>query len=161
MEPSFSHIEEDQIPSWTEGDLQFKLVAGEAFGKKSPVPVYSKLYMIEIKSKTKQTLNIGDQLYGESGLYILEGGIESEGNIYEPKQLLVAKESSLCEFTILENSTIYIFGGEPFTEKRYIDWNFVSSSKQLINEAKQKWEIQSFPTIEGDDSEYIPYPTRK
>ena len=161
MEPSFSHIEEDQIPSWNEGDLQFKLVAGEAFGRKSPVPVFSKLYMIEIKSKTKQTLNIGDQLYGESGLYILEGGIESEGNIYEPIQLLVAKDSSHCTFTIQENSTIYIFGGEPFTEKRYIDWNFVSSSKELIDEAKQKWEAQSFPKIEGDDSDYIPYPTRK
>ena len=161
MDPSFSHIEEDQIPSWTEGDLQFKLVAGEAFGRKSPVPVISKLYMLEIKSKTKQTLNIGNELYGESGLYILEGGIESEGNIYDPKQLLVAKESSLCAFTIQENSTIYIFGGEPFAEKRYIDWNFVSSSKELIDEAKQKWEAQSFPKIEGDDTEYIPYPTRK
>ena len=161
MDPSFSHIEEDQIPSWTEGDLQFKLVAGEAFGRKSPVPVFSKLYMLEIKSKTKQTLNIGNELYGESGLYILEGGIESEGNIYDPKQLLVAKESSLCAFTIQENSIIYIFGGEPFAEKRYIDWNFVSSSKDLIDEAKQKWEAQSFPKIEGDDTEYIPYPTRK
>lgn len=161
MEPSFSHIDREQIPSWTEEDLQFKLVAGEAFGRKSPVPVFSKLYMLEIKSKTKQAINIGDQLYGESGLYILEGGIESDGNIYEPKQLLVAKESSLCEFTILENSAIYIFGGEPFPEKRYIDWNFVSSSKELIEEAKEKWEAQSFPTIEGDETEYIPYPTRK
>ena len=161
MEPEFFHIEENQIPQWTEKDLQFKLVAGEAFGKKSPVPVYSKLYMLEIKSKTKQTLNIGDQLYGESGLYILEGGIESEGNVYEPKQLLVAKESSLCQFTIQENSTIYIFGGEPFPEKRYIDWNFVSSSKELIKDAKQRWEAQLFPKIEGDNSEFIPYPTRK
>ncbi len=161
MEPEFFHIEEKQIPQWTDGDLQFKLVAGEAFGKKSPVPVYSKLYMLEIKSKTKQTLNIGDQLYGESGLYILEGGIESDGNVYGPKQLLVAKESSLCEFTIQENSAIYIFGGEPFSEKRYIDWNFVSSSKELIKEAKEKWETQSFTKIEGDDTEFIPYPTRK
>ena len=161
MEPEFFHIEEKQIPQWTDGDLQFKLVAGEAFGKKSPVPVYSKLYMLEIKSKTKQTLNIGDQLYGESGLYILEGGIESDGNVYGPKQLLVAKESSLCEFTIQENSTIYIFGGKPFPEKRYIDWNFVSSSKELIKDAKQRWEAQLFPKIEGDNSEFIPYPTRK
>ena len=161
MEPEFFHIEQDEIPTWTDRELQFKLVAGEAFGKKSPVPVYSKLYMLEIKSKTKQTLNIGDELYGESGLYILEGGIESEGNVYEPKQLLVAKDSTLCEFTIQENSTIYIFGGEPFPEKRYIDWNFVSSSKELIKEAKQKWETQSFPKIEGDDTEFIPYPTRK
>ena len=161
MEPEFFHIEEKKIPRWTEDNLQFKLVAGEAFGRKSPVPVYSKLYMLEIKSKTKQSINIGDQLYGESGLYILEGAIESEGNIYDPKQLLIAKETKLCEFTIQENSTIYIFGGEPFPEKRFIDWNFVSSNKELIEEAKQKWKIQSFSKIKGDETEFIPYPTRK
>ncbi len=160
MEPQFFHIEKKQIPAWTEGDIQFKLVAGEAFGRKSPVPVFSKLFMLEIKSKTKQSLNIGDQLYGEAGLYILEGAIESEGNIYGPNQLLVAKESTLCEFTIQENSAIYIFGGEPFPEERFIDWNFVSSSKELIEEAKQKWKAQSFPKIEGDEIEFIPYPTR-
>jgi len=159
MEPQFSHIEEKEIPSWTEGDLQFKLVAGEAFGRKSPVPVFSKLFMLEIKSKTRQTVNIGDELYGESGLYILHGAIESDGNVYDPKQLLVAKDSTLCEFTIQENSTIYIFGGEPFPEERFIDWNFVSSSKERIEEAKQKWISQSFDKIEGDETEYIPYPT--
>ena len=161
MEPQFSHIEREQIPAWTEDDIQFKLVAGEAFGRKSPVPVFSKLFMLEIKSKTKQSLNIGDQLYGEAGLYILEGAIESEGNIYGPNQLLVAKESTLCEFTIQENSILYIFGGEPFPEERFIDWNFVASSKELIEEAKQKWKSQLFPKIEGDDTEFIPYPSGK
>ncbi|MFB9057964.1 pirin family protein [Mariniflexile ostreae] len=158
MEPSFSHIEEREIPSWTEGDVQFKLVAGEAFGRTSPVPVFSKLFMLEIKSKTKQVINIGNELFGEAGLYILKGAIESEGHIYEPKQLLVAKDSTLCEFTIQENSTIYIYGGEPFPEERFIDWNFVSSSKDLIAQAKEKWETQSFPKIEGDAVEFIPYP---
>ena len=161
MEPQFFHIEEKDIPSWTDGDLQFKLVAGEAFGRNSAVPVFSKLYMLKIKSKTKRTLNIGDQLYGESGLYILEGSIENDGNIYDPKQLLVAKDSTLCEFTINENSTIYIFGGEPFPEERFIDWNFVSSDKELIAEAKQKWIDQAFDKIEGDETEYIPYPIFK
>ena len=161
MEPQFFHIEEKDIPSWTEGDLQFKLVAGEAFGKKSTVPVFSKLFMLEIKSKTKQVLNIGHELYGEAGLYILKGAIESQGNSYETKQLLVAKDSSLCEFTIQENSTIYIFGGEPFPEERFIDWNFVSSDKELIAKAKQKWIDQAFDKIEGDETEYIPYPTFK
>ncbi|MBZ0327132.1 MAG: pirin family protein [Altibacter sp.] len=159
MEPEFFHIEAEHIPKWTEGDLQFKLVAGEAFGRKSPVPVYSKLFMLEIKSKKTQSINIGDQLYGESGLYILEGAIESEGNVYGPKQLLVAKDSTLCEFTIQENSTIYIFGGVPFPEERFIDWNFVSSSKELIEEAKQKWKVQLFSKIEGDEIEFIPYPS--
>src|SRR5690606_28515630 len=114
MEPEFFHVEKEQIPSWTENNLQFKLVAGEAFGKKSPVPVYSKLFMIEIKSMAKQVVNIGEHLYGESGLYILEGGIESEGHVFGPKQMLIAKDSTLCEFTIQENSIIYIFGGEAF-----------------------------------------------
>jgi len=159
MEPEFFHIESEQIPEWSDGDLQFKLVAGEAFGRKSAVPVYSKLFMIEIKSKTRQVVNIGNELYGESGLYILEGGIESEGNFYGPKQLLVATESSLCEFTIQANSTIYIFGGEPFPEERLIDWNFVSSSRILIDEAKEKWIAQTFPKIEGDENEFVPYPT--
>ncbi|HEX7365527.1 MAG TPA: pirin family protein [Pelobium sp.] len=159
MEPSFSHIEEQQIPTWASGDLLFKLVAGEAFGKKSPVPVFSKLFMIEIKSKTKRTINIGDDLYGEAGLYILEGAVESEGNVYEAKQLLVANDSKLCELTISENSTIYIFGGEPFTEERFIDWNFVATDKQLIEEAKQKWKTRSFPEIKGEEGEFIPYPS--
>lgn len=159
MEPSFSHIEANQIPTWIQGDLQFTLVAGEAFGKKSPVPVLSKLYMLEVKSKTKQIVNIGNKLFGESGLYILEGAIESEGNIYSPKQLLIAKDSTLCEFTIHENSTIYIFGGESFAEERFIDWNFVSSSKERLEKAKQQWISKSFPKIKGDETDYIPYPT--
>jgi redox-sensitive bicupin YhaK (pirin superfamily) len=115
--------------------------------------------MIELKSKSKQTVNIGSALYGESGLYILEGSIESEENTYGPRQLLVANNSKLCEFIIEANSTIYIFGGEPFPEERFIDWNFVSSDKQLIDEAKQKWMEQTFPKIPGDDTTFVPYPT--
>jgi redox-sensitive bicupin YhaK (pirin superfamily) len=157
MEPEFFHIDKEQIPVWTEGDVQYKLVAGEAFGKKSPVPVYSKLYMLEIKSTTRQTLNIGHALYGESGLYILQGSIESDGNIYEPKQILVAKESTLCEFIIEANSIIYIFGGEPFPEERFIYWNFVASNHDLIETAKQNWQDQKFGTIK-DETGYVPLP---
>ena len=159
MQPEFFHIDKEQIPAWKQDNLQFKLVAGEAFGKKSPVPVFSKLFMLEIKSTTKQSLNIGEQLYGEAGLYILEGAIESEEKIYGPMQLLVANDSSLCEFVIQENSTLYIFGGDPFPEERFIDWNFVSSDKDLIAAAKQKWAAQAFDKIKGDDTEFIPYPS--
>ena len=66
-----------------------------------------------------------------------------------PKQMLDTKDSHLCEFTILENTTVYIFGGEPFAEERFIDWNFVSSSKELIEDAKQRWEQQTFGKIPG------------
>ncbi|NKI25759.1 pirin family protein [Arenibacter sp. 6A1] len=161
IEPQFSHIEKEDIPTWTEGNLQYKLIAGDALGKTSPVPVFSKLFMIEIKSTAKQEVNIGEHLYGEAGLYILDGSIESEGNTFENKQLLIANDSTLCTFTMNKNTTIYIFGGEPFPEERFIDWNFVSSSKERIEEAKQKWKAQEFPKIEGDSDEFVPYPTLK
>jgi len=161
MEPDFFHLEKEKIPTWNDKGLQYKLIAGEAFGKKSPVPVYSKLYMIEIKSSTKQTLNIGQHLFGESGLYILEGEIESEGNSYHSKQLLIATDSTLCEFTLGENTTVYLFGGEPFPEERLIDWNFVATSKELLDEAKQKWMDQRFEKIKDDEVDFLPYPDFK
>lgn len=161
MEPEFFHIEADKLPIWRENGVEFKLVAGEAFGHRSPVPVYSRLYMLEIKSKEKRTLSLGEHFFGESGLYILEGAIESEGNTFGTKQILVAKDTSLCEFTIEAESTIYIFGGEPFAEERFIDWNFVSSSKSMIEKAKQRWIAQEFEKIEGDAEDYVPYPVFK
>lgn len=159
MDPEFFHIDSTQIPSWTEGNIDFKLIAGEAMGKKSEVPVYSKLYMLEIKSHECQTIKIGHELYGEAGMYILEGTVESDGNIYQPKQLLIAKDSSLCEFVIEANSTVYLFGGETFPEERFIDWNFVSSSKTTLAEAREKWINQTFPKIKGEENEFVPYPS--
>lgn len=159
MNPAFYHIPETEIPCWEQNGIQFKLIAGEAFNRKSGVPVYSPLYMIEIKSKERQELAIGEHLYGESGLFILEGAIESDGNVYGPKQMLVTKDSHLCAFVIEANSTIYLFGGEPFPEERFIDWNFVATSRALIDEAKQKWKAQAFDKIKGDETEFVPYPT--
>jgi redox-sensitive bicupin YhaK (pirin superfamily) len=158
--PSFTHIPEEDIPSWTRDGVHFKLIAGEAFGKKSPVPVHSPLYFIEIKSAAAQKIDIGAELYGESALYILQGSVGSEGNDYGPKQILIAKDSSLCAFEIGENTTVYIFGGEPFPEERYIDWNFVSSDKARLEQAKQDWIDQKFPKIQGE-TDFVPYPLRK
>lgn len=157
MEPSFAHITEDELPEWQQDGITIKLIAGEAFGKKSPVPVYSPLYFLELKSTEKQTIAIGSGLYGESGLYILEGSIESDGNTFLPKQLLVAKDSSVCGFTMNENTTLYIFGGEPFPEPRHIYWNFVATSTELIEEAKERWQAQQFPKIEGETG-FVPLP---
>lgn len=160
MEPEFFHIGKEELPAWKEGEASFKLIAGEAFGRKSPVPVYSKLFMLEIKSPVAQTISIGNQLFGEAGLYILEGSIESDGTVFEPKQLLVAKEATLCSFVIHANTTVYLFGGEPFPEERFIYWNFVATSVERIEEAKQMWKDQQFKMIEGETG-YIPLPESK
>ncbi|MEJ2884563.1 pirin family protein [Pedobacter sp. GR22-6] len=157
MEPEFFHINEEEMPVWKQGEVDFKLIAGEAFGHRSPVPVYSPLYFLELKSKGRQKLNIGDELFGESGLYILEGSIESEGHVFQPKQLLVANNSKLCEFEMAENTTVYIFGGSPFSEERFIYWNFVASSRERIEEAKALWLAQGFVPVPGE-TEFVPLP---
>lgn len=158
MDPSFSHVEADSLPSWERNGLHFKLIAGEAFGKQSPVPVYSPLYFIEIQSNRSQTVSIGEALYGESALYILEGSVTVEGTSFGAKQLLVAKDAKLCSFELADHSIIYIFGGEPFPEDRFIDWNFVSSSQERLAQAKADWNAQRFPKV-PNETEFVPYPT--
>jgi redox-sensitive bicupin YhaK (pirin superfamily) len=157
MEPNFFHADKEQLPSWEKDGTVFRLIAGEAFGKKSPVPVYSKLFLLEIKSAATKTISIGSELFGEAGLYILEGSIESDRNIFGPKQLLVAKDTKLCQFLIQAGTTVYLFGGEPFAEERYIYWNFVATTTELIENAKQKWLAQTFPLIPGETG-FIPLP---
>lgn len=156
-EPSFAHIEASDIPIWEENGVQFKLVAGEAFGKRSPVPVYSPLYFLEVKTTEERTINIGSDLFGESALYIMEGSVFNEGETYGPKQILIAKDSKLCSFQLNTNSTVYIFGGEPFPEEHFILWNFVSSSKERLEQAKNDWIAQRFPKVPGE-TEFVPFP---
>ena len=157
MEPSFAHISENELPHWEENGLRYTLVAGEVFGRKSAVPVYSPLFFIELKNTSAQSVKIGHELFGEVGIYILDGGIESEGNVYEPKRILVSKDSKLCDFTLLPDSTVFIFGGEPFPEERFIYWNFVASDKATIEDAKKRWAEQTFDKIPGE-TEFVPLP---
>jgi redox-sensitive bicupin YhaK (pirin superfamily) len=157
MDPTFYHAEENELPAWETDGVFYKLIAGTAFGKQSTVPVYSKLFLLEVKTTETKTICISDELFGEAAIYILEGSLESEGNIYEPKRILVSKEPTLCEFTLAANTTIYIFGGEPFPEQRYIYWNFVATSQQRLEEAKLRWKEQRFPPVSGE-TEFVPLP---
>lgn len=160
MEPSFHHAEGNGLPAWETDGVRFKLIAGEVLGRKSSVPVHSPLYLIEIRSDERREVTLGDQLFGESALYILEGSVESDGNSFGPKQILVARDSTLCHFTMAENTTVYIFGGEAFPEQRHIYWNFVASDPASIEAAKQRWRNQEFPKVPGE-TEFVPLPEEK
>lgn len=157
MEPAFFHARETELPTWENEGIAYTLIAGKIFNQQSPVPVYTPLYFLELKSKTRQIVKIGKELYGEAGLYILEGSIESEGVIFKPKELLVAKNTGLCEFIMNENTTIYFFGGEPLPEERFIYWNFVATNHRLIDDAKQRWLNQQFEPVPGEN-DFVPLP---
>lgn len=94
-------------------------------------------------------------------MYVLDGTVSTDGNSYGSKQLMIAKNTQLCEFDMSENGTVYLFGGEPFEEERFIFWNFVNSEKELIDQAKVNWHDQNhdaFPLVPGDENEYVPLP---
>jgi redox-sensitive bicupin YhaK (pirin superfamily) len=76
---------------------------------------------------------------------------------FEPRLILIANDAKLCEFVMHENTTVYIFGGEPFPEERFIYWNFVASDKELIEKAKIKWLAQEFKT-RTSETDFVPLP---
>ncbi len=160
-EPTFHHIDKENIPEWEENGIQFKLIAGEFNEKKSAVPVHSPLYFLEIKTEKPEKINIGQHLFGEVGMYVLEGTVKIEGNDYGSKQLLIAKNANLCEFETNGKTTLYLFGGEPFPEERFMFWNFVNSDKEIIEKAKQNWfdqNLDAFPKVPDDEDEFVPLP---
>ena len=157
IDPSFVHIPAGELPVWEHDGATYKLIAGQLGARKSAVPVYSKLYMLEIKVTKDTTIDLVNQLYGESGLHVLEGSIKNQEHTYQPGQLLVTLDAHLCVFDMTAGSTVYLFGGEPFPEERFIYWNFVATSRERIEQAKADWSAQKFPKVPGETG-FTPLP---
>ncbi len=157
MEPEFSFTPPESLPKWSENGMDFTLIAGNRYSKKSPVPVYSNLFMIEAKSNQKTSFNIEDNLKGEIGICVVDGYIEACGEKIEKGRMLVSKEKDVCNINVGENTHLLFFGGEPFEEERFIYWNFVASDKDKIEEAKIKWRDKAFSMVPGEKG-YIPLP---
>lgn len=156
-EPSFHHTKAEELPAWKENGIDYKLIAGKAFGYHSPVPVFSDLFMVELRNLEEGFIDVGNQLDGEIAIYVQDGAIEACGETIEKGHLLVAKQDDVCQFNLQPNSHCILFGGQPFPEERHIYWNFVASSKETIEAAKEKWRRQEMGKIEGEDG-FIPLP---
>ncbi|WP_420601699.1 pirin family protein [Flagellimonas sp.] len=157
MEPQFHHVEAKDLPRWQDGDTTFTLVAGEGYGKKSPIPTYSPLFMVEIKTNSSYHLNVNGKLKGEIGICVDKGSIDACGEIIKKGNILVSKVEDTCDITVHPNSHLLLFGGEPFPEERHIYWNFVSTSKEKIALALEDWKNKTFPMMSNDNT-YVPLP---
>ncbi|MGB0521942.1 MAG: pirin family protein [Flammeovirgaceae bacterium] len=156
-EPSFHHIPAEKLPTWSEGGADFTLVAGKGFGKSSPVPVHSDLFMVEVIANERFQLDIQGQLSGEIGVCIVEGQIQACEHNLGKGNMLVSKVENTCSITMEANTHLFLFGGQPFEENRYITWNFVATSKEKINQAIEDWKAHKFPKVPNDDT-YVPMP---
>ena len=160
MDPSFHHVEAQALPHWEAEGARYKLIAGEVMGHRSPVPVHSRLFLLEITAMDDHEVRFAEGLYGEAGLYIFSGEVLTEGEAFGPRQILVAKDARQCGFRMAAGTTVYLFGGEPFPEERFIHWNFVATSQEKLEAAKQRWRDLAFPMIPGEHDP-VPLPLER
>lgn len=156
-EPHFQHCEAASLPRWEHDGIRYSLVAGEAFGRQSPVTCYSPLYLVDIEADMDGAIDLGDELFGELGICVVKGSVYTDHEEIQAGHMLVAKHERSCSLRLDAGTRILIFGGEPFPEERFIHWNFVASHKQTLEAAKKAWMDDDFPKIEGDSS-YVPLP---
>lgn len=157
MEPRFDFYESAQLPKWEENDLKLTLVAGEAFDRKSPLVGYSNLFMVDVEAMETRELYLAGKLKGEVAFVIVNGRIVDDGEFVEQGQMLISKTNEECCITLEKGTRLLLFGGEPLEEERFLLWNFVSSSKERLQEAKTDWQTKRFPKVPGDET-YIPFP---
>ncbi|MBG6146718.1 redox-sensitive bicupin YhaK (pirin superfamily) [Labrenzia sp. EL_13] len=160
-DPSFQHHGAEEQPEFADNGASVKLIAGNLYGHEAPVQTASDMFYADISLEpgAKVPLDAG---WEERGLYTISGQITIAGQPFDPAQLLVFKPG---DHLVIENKTssparFVVLGGEPMDGKRYIWWNFVSSSKERIEQAKEDWKLGRFDTVPGDAEEFIPLPDR-
>ena len=157
-EPNFQHYGGEVIPRIQNGPCNIAVIAGEAFGVKSPVAITSPLLMAEIKSSQHYNLSFEFASDFELGLYMVKGQTKVGDQTVNPMQMLVLdRNTGVIE--VSADSHFVILGGKPFIAPRHIWWNLVSSSLEKIEAAKTKWRNGTFPMVPGE-TEFIPLPER-
>ena len=148
-EPSFSH--HPQLP---QVEKNVRLVAGEAFGVKAPVPVHSPLFYLHYELETGAGVALPDQ--HERAVYVASGAIEADGQRIEATRMAVFAPGA-AKIRALGPTRLIAIGGEP-VGPRYIEWNFVSSSRERIEQAKADWRAGRMKLPDLDNGEFIPLP---
>ncbi|MCB0377912.1 MAG: pirin family protein [Bdellovibrionales bacterium] len=157
VDPNFFHGKEADLPIVEKEGIQLRLIAGEAFAQKSPVPVFSDLFYINGKGKKGGSLKFVVEPGHESAVYIINGSLVAEGEIYRRFDMLIFKKGEPVNFAIDKDCEFMLFGGQTFAEDRHIWWNFVSTSRDKINKAKKDWREGNFPKV-INETEWIPLP---
>lgn len=157
IEPSFFHCKQERLPSKQLEGSKLTLIAGKVLEMESPVPVYSDLFYLNNTSDKSAIFKLKLKANHEGALYIAKGKVEVDGVVYGQYKLISFKIGTEIKYTALEDSTVMVFGGEVFPEKRHIWWNFVSSDKEKIEKAKKDWKEGKFPKVINEEEE-IPLP---
>ncbi len=155
--PSFEHVQPQALPLITDHGREVRVIAGSLYGETSPVKTHSDLFYGDVKLAAGARLPLPVE-HEERAIYIAEGRIEIAGQSFEAGRLLVFKPHDAITVLALEDCRFMLLGGEPMDGPRHIWWNFVSSSKERLDAAKEDWKQGRFEIVPGDEKEFIPLP---
>lgn len=163
--PAFEHFGQEHLPFLDGEGKKVRLILGNAWGEKAPASTFSEMFYADVVLDAAARIPIPDN-HEDRGIYITSGSIVVAGQIYEAGQMMVFRPGDAITITAGETGArVMMLGGETLNGPRYVWWNFVSSSKEKIEEAKQAWargdwQDGRFALPPGDDAEFIPLPDR-
>jgi redox-sensitive bicupin YhaK (pirin superfamily) len=154
--PTFDHYGTDALPFYEGGGMTARLIAGEAFGARSAVNVHSPLFYVHWTLEAGAKAELPAQ-YPERAIYVAQGSVEVEGRTYGEGRMLVFLPGQAITVQATTPAILMALGGEPIGP-RFIEWNFVHSSKDRIEQAKADWRAGRMKLPDADHDEFIPLP---
>ncbi len=158
-EPTFENYQPEVLPVFTDKGIWMRLIAGNAYGLHNDVKIHSPMFYLHAKLETDVEFNLPGE-HAERGIYLAKGSIEVSGRTYSKGQMLVFDKNDDTTFKAIEQSTLMLLGGEPLGD-RFIWWNFVSSRRERIEQAKADWKAGRIKLPPTDNKVFIPLPEDK
>jgi redox-sensitive bicupin YhaK (pirin superfamily) len=154
--PAFQHFDAVSLPVVEDGGLRARIIAGTAYGASSPVGTLSDWFYAELMLQAGVTAPL-DALAEERAIYVAAGEIDIAGDVFAAPQLLIFRPGDPITLRARMASRLMLLGGAALEGPRHIWWNFVSSRKERIEQAKEDWKAGRFPAVPGE-TEFIPLP---
>lgn len=156
----FCHTPEEAMPRWLQPGICARVLIGNAFGQRSPVKTFSETLYLDVVAEPGAALTLpsdADRAHVERALYSVDSPLVIDGTEVPPFTLAVLKPTMQSTVIAPRGARFVVIGGEALDGPRYLWWNFVSSSKERIEQAKEDWAQQRMGTIPGEH-EWIPLP---
>ena len=158
-DPTFAHHPKASLPEIEGEGVSLRVVAGALFGRRAPVAVFSDMFYADAALAAGARVEL-PAVFEERGIYVAGGKVEVAGRTFESGQLLVLRPGEPVAVRAVEPARVMLLGGEPMDGPRHIWWNFVSRSKERIEQAKADWKAGRFAPV-PDETEFIPLPEQE
>ena len=155
-DPDFSHHPKNTIPLITLPGVYMHLVAGTAFGRTAPTPTYSPMFYLAVEMETGAAFELPLE-HEERGVYVVSGDVDVSGSRLPACHLGVLSAAESVRITAKSAARLVLIGGAAMDGDRHIWWNFVASSRELMDDAAERWHDGGFPPVPGE-TEFIPLP---